>query len=340
MQDESRAATRRSILAALGSGALAWVAHALGRPHPARAADGDYVQVGDEYVATHVTKIHNTNTVPLSTPSFDAMSLESNVGTALVAKGSTGVSATGSGTAIEARSRNRTSGRGVAAFVGDSFPGETPMASAVYGRTSSDLAAIGVRGRSDVGTGVQGESTRGTAVFGISDSERGVAGFSSSSVGVHGETAGESTTSGSTKAGVQGRASGVGTFGVYGVHDFAVGYGVYGKNEENDNYGYIGGAAGVAGASPRGGYALRSRGRLDFSTSGLTSIPAGTSSRVIDVSFNIVSSSRIIATLESDQPGLAIQRVVKDVTNDRFTVYLNVRVGSGRYARVAWLVLG
>src|SRR4051812_477204 len=113
----------------------------MGRPLQARAANGDYVQLGSGYTATYQTKIRNASTARGDGPDNRTLWLESVNGGALLARGHYGVS-------------------------------------------------------------------------------------------------GEESSTGSLRTGVLGRATGVGTYGVYGVHDFAVGFGVYGKNEENGNYDY------------------------------------------------------------------------------------------------------
>ena len=58
------------------------------------------------------------------------------------------------------------------------------------------------------------------------------------------------------------------------------------------------------------------------------------------IEFDVVTSSRILCTLESNQGGLAIQRVTKDTTANRFTVYLSAAVAAGKSAKVAWFVIG
>src|SRR4051812_4681812 len=216
----------------------------MGRPLQARAANGDYVQLGSGYTATYQTKIRNASTARGDGPDNRTLWLESVNGGALLARGHYGVSGQETFSGVDGYA-SQTDGVGVTGAVGPGVPIENPLGAGVYGLTSRDLAAIGVRGRSPLGTGVQGEATSGIGVYGTSDSQKGVSGYSLSGIGVGGETAGEDSSSGSLRTGVLGRATGVGTYGVYGVHDFAVGFGVYGKNEENGNYGYIGGRAAV-----------------------------------------------------------------------------------------------
>lgn len=124
------ARSRRDLLAMAAGGVLAFVATAIGRPVPARAADGESILVGGEHTSTSVTKI--TNSAPRDT----TLPLEAS-----------------SGVAIEGNSSSGIAIRGVSDYVG------------VWGES---VTVIGVRGASTSGTGVTGSSNSGAGVSGVS----------------------------------------------------------------------------------------------------------------------------------------------------------------------------
>lgn len=112
-------------------GVLAFVASAIGRPLPARAADGETVLVGGDYTSNSVTRITNI------TPRDSALPLEASSGDALQGRSSSGIALRG---------------------VSGSYIG-------VWGESTS---VVGVRGISSSGTGVTGSSTSGVGVSGVS----------------------------------------------------------------------------------------------------------------------------------------------------------------------------
>ena len=66
----------------------------------------------------------------------------------------------------------------------------------------------------------------------------------------------------------------------------------------------------------------------------------GTKNKTITPGTDLATSSLVLCTLESNQSGLAIQRVTKNTTLNTFTVYLSTAVLTGKSAKVAWFVIG
>jgi hypothetical protein len=161
---------------------------------------------------------------------------------------------------------------------------------------------------------------------------------------VHGTSSGSNGVAGSSGSGI---ASGVygentaGGYGTYGRSNVGAGLGVGGESTAGTGVqGATTTGVGVRAISSGSGQAFKAQGRVSFSTSGLTSLAAGATSKTITPGSALVASSRILCTLESNQAGLAIQRVTKDTTLDTFKVYLSVAVASGKSAKVAWFVIG
>jgi hypothetical protein len=212
--------------------------------------------------------------------------------------------------------------------------------SGVYGTSSS---AYGVFGSGPVG--VQGSSTSATrpGVQGISKgSNTGVYGFSgvanstvpasSNQVGVFGYAA-QSTASrgvdGKSVAGTGVRGSSESGTGTYGVSTTSRGV-----------YGNTGSGIGVLASTYGGGTALKVEGKVLFSMSGLTAVAVGANSKAISAGGDIVGGSKVLCTLESNQAGLSIQRITKDIAANTFTVFLSAAVASGKTASIAWFVIG
>jgi hypothetical protein len=198
--------SRRAVLAAALGGAAAFVAHALGRPLPARA-EGQTVVVGGEYTdATSVTRIAN------STNSATVIQAESSTGIAIRGDSSSsyGVAGTSfSGTGVFASSTSNigvqgTSGSNIGVFgwtsasdqpatLGHAYGGNTgvfgvsgaislpaaPAQTGVYGYAAQSTTANGVFGQTTGGRGVRAASnsgqgllasaTTGTAVYAYAD---------------------------------------------------------------------------------------------------------------------------------------------------------------------------
>lgn len=239
--------SRRSILTAALAAAAATVAGALGRPLQVTATNGDYVTVGSAFDETYVTKITNNSTSQGDSSDNRTMELASVNGSALFAHGpNTGVIAHSPGNAVFAWGTDP-GAIGVFGAVGSSLPFETPDAAGVYGRTSTDLAAIGVHGLSEIGVGVRGDTQTGTGVLGVATGQSAwaVRGFANAdlAVGVLGEA-----TTGSATA-IRGTAGGTGGYGVIGEATATSGAtrGVFGRSVSPGGRGVFGFASAQTG---------------------------------------------------------------------------------------------
>jgi hypothetical protein len=99
------------------------------------------------------------------------------------------------------------------------------------------------------------------------------------------------------------------------------------------------GIAGHFEASPSG-TALKAVGKVSFSTAGLASVRSGTKNVLVTPRTDIVTNTAILCTLESNQAGLSIQRLTKDAAANTFRVFLSANVLGGKYAKLAWFVIG
>jgi hypothetical protein len=241
--------SRRSILTAAFGAAAATVAGAVGRPLSVKAANGDYVQVGQAFVydSTYVTRIRNTSTSGGDGNDNRTMELESVNGSALFAHGkNTGVIARAPGNAVFAWG-TANDAIGVFGAVGDSLPFETPQAAGVYGRTSTDLNALGVHGLSEIGVGVRGDTDTGTGVLGVATGQSAwaVRGYANADMAV--AVLGEATTGSATA--VRGTASGTGGYGVVGEATATSGAtrGVFGRSVSPGGRGVFGFASAATG---------------------------------------------------------------------------------------------
>jgi len=239
--------SRRSILTAAFGAVAATVAGAVGRPVGVKAANGDAVLLGAAQDETYVTKIRNTSSAQGDGPDNRTMELQSVNGSALFAHGpNTGVIAHSPGNAVFAWGTDP-GAIGVFGAVGNSLPFETPDAAGVYGRTSTDLNAIGVHGLSEIGVGVRGDTQTGTGVLGVATGQSAwaVRGFANAdlAVGVLGEA-----TTGSAVA-IRGTASGNGGYGVVGEATAASGStrGVFGRTVSPAGRGVFGFASSDTG---------------------------------------------------------------------------------------------
>lgn len=125
-------------------------------------------------------------------------------------------------------------------------------------------------------------------------------------------------------------ASGTGVFG------FAHGTGAAGVTGDSTASNGIGVRAMASGS----GTAFKASGRVAFSTSGLATVALGAKVKTVTPGTDLVADSRILCTLESNQAGLSIERVTKNITADTFKVVLSATVASGKTAKVAWFVIG
>lgn len=81
-------------------------------------------------------------------------------------------------------------------------------------------------------------------------------------------------------------------------------------------------------------------GRAVFDLAGIATVSVGTKSKTVTPGFDLTSASQIHCTLDSNQSGLSLQRVTKNTTADTFKITLSGTVATGKYATVAWIVLG
>jgi hypothetical protein len=201
--------SRRAVLAAAVGGLAASAAHALSRPTPVLATDGQPVVQGADNIGSASTLIRSNTTTAFQ-----------------------GLADAGSGTAYGVRGRsNSTGGAGVVGQVG----ALTGANYGVRGLAASTSGGIGVRGEAP-NLGVQGISTATTGitsgVFGQNASQNGA--------GVHGES---TATGGFGGIGVEGAGPGI---GVYGRASLDSGVGVYGSASSPTGVGV--GAQGVSSA--------------------------------------------------------------------------------------------
>jgi hypothetical protein len=220
-------------------------------------------------------------------------------------------------------------------------------------RTTGGFAAFQASHEADFGDGILGSTTSGIGVIGDSTLGTGVGGSSNFGVGVGG------ITFSATKPAVLGHAEG-GNSGVQGYSGPNVPpaspakTGVFGYAAQDTSARGVTGqttvgrgvdgvaTSGIAGhfeASPSG-TALKAVGRVLLSTAGLTSVAVGTKSVTVTPRSDLATTTTILCTLESNQSGLSIQRVTKDTSANTFRVFLSANVLTGKYARVAWFVIG
>jgi hypothetical protein len=185
--------SRRALLAAAAGAASAFVAQALGRPLPARAADGQAVLVGGEYTSTSATIITNSTNDDLVLYGWNKQGghgVRGNSGSGFGLYGTSGTGTGVFGTSVSSVAIHGVSGSvgeptliahsvssstAVLAFsasTGDLLPA-APVKTAVYGYAVQDAASRGVWGRSNTGYGTFGEVTSGDGVHGKALSGRG-----------------------------------------------------------------------------------------------------------------------------------------------------------------------
>lgn len=277
--------SRRSVIAG-GLGAL--VALAVGRPAPARAANGDALRLGETNRASSPTSIRN--------PSRDEVTLRAE------ARGSGGIAVDGlchRGTAIHGLSTRGTGVNGETVF-GTAISG-TAIEPGSYAVSGYNSGGVGVRGGSDLDRGVLGESQYDIGVSGANVSEDAPAmrGWAQ-----NGQT------------GVQGLSTVLGgdpvpapsNVGVFGVCDASTGRGVLARSTD--------------------GIALETDGRVKFSTSGVATVPSGASQVVVTPTFDITGATRIFAMPQSDPSGVVVRWVDADPVPNTFTIRMSGNVGS------------
>ena len=353
--------SRRVLLAATAGSLAALAAQALGRPLPARAADGDPMIVGDYHAATATTTIENTSTVVASAGfsgyatgasgttyglrgQSDSTSGIGVVGLASAASGTTyGVhgqsnSATGIGVKGLASAASGTGVRGEAS----SGHGVQGISTSGWGVSGSSTSGWGVLGISTSGWGVLGTSTSGWGVLGTSDAtdRAALAGYSNgSSTAVYGFSGSGFYPAAPAKTGVYGYAAQDSSArGVTGRT--TAGRGVNGVATSGRGVnGYAGTGIGVYAAAGSGGTAFHAEGRVTFKTAGLATIGSGTASKTVTPGLDLTSASKILCTLMGNAGGATtVKRVAVNTTTNAFTIYLTAAATSA--VKVAWFVIG
>jgi hypothetical protein len=130
--------------------------------------------------------------------------------------------------------------------------------------------------------------------------------------------------------GVQGIAAGTtgATVGVKGTTASPAGYGVHG---------FSGTGTGVKAEANFAGTALRVAGRAKFSTSGVATIIAGTTSKTVTPNVNVTSSSFVLLTPKTNIGSRALWFTTNSSDNT-FRIHMSSTRSSS--TRVAWLLLG
>lgn len=179
--------------------------------------------------------------------------------------------------------------------------GETVLVGGEY--QSSSVTKISNMANS--GIVLQGESSSGTGVAGNSSSFYGMQATSNTGSGVGAFS-----------------STGVGAYGASGSHR-----GVWGFSDTG---------TGLFGSCTTG-LALHAQGRIKFSTSGVATIIAGSTSKVINPGVNVTSSSFVLLTPKADIGTRALW-FTTNTTNDRFTIRMSS--ARSRNTKVAWLLVG
>ena len=202
---------------------------------------------------------------------------------------------------------------------------------------------VGVHGTGAI-AGVKGESGAGYAVVGLGSAsdQPAILGWSTSEQsGVQGYSADSAHQPGPPPArtGIYGYAAQNSTArGVYG-HS-TVGRGVEGH--ATSGLGVVASATGgtaLQATAASTGWALRTTGgRVGFSTAGLATIGAGTSSVTVSPGFDISATSKVLAVLQGDPGGATVlHHVSRDTLNDKFTIHLTANAIVA--TPVAWFVI-
>ena len=298
MEDQLR--SRRAILGG-GVGVLVGlVAAAFGRPQIVDAgSDGDVV-LGATQGAPTTTQIISSTLIAFTGPVFRADATLGNATAGVVGSVGPGSSSIQPSTP--------------GGVVGISPINSSTNAPGVVGE---GLMTVGVKGSSGFSTGVFGTSQSGTApaIFGWSEgNQTGVFGYS-----------GTGMSGGSPYDGGAWATNGPATTGVMGYTDFPATTATGARGEATQGvgvHGHSGTGVGVL-ATAANGTALQVTGKVQLSRSGRIGIGTGKSSLVVPMA-GVAADSYVIATLQSNRPGVYVQAVVPSA--GKFTIYLNQAV--------------
>jgi hypothetical protein len=208
----------------------------------------------------------------------------------------------------------------------------------ITGREGAGLTAVQASGPSLIRASAL---NAGVVAFGES---MGVRGSSTDKVGVLGVAGGEGPENMPPNAGVYGwsTAEGIGvSMGLLGRSTAPTGYGAFGTSDSGTGVqGFTkSGTAMSATVGPNGtGRAFAANGRVSFSSSGIATVAAGNSQKVVDPGIALTPKSKVLATVMGNPGGsIVLKRVIVDAAADTFTIALT---GSAANATdVAWFVL-
>jgi hypothetical protein len=368
--DASR--TRRGLVAGTLGGLAAVVGTAIGRPTPASAeTDPDALHKNVNNSTTAATSVTCSGATSIRAISTGGGTNKSGVFAQASGTNSRGV--TGVGVTGVIGQSNASAGRGVTGLAGGST-----AAGAFGEATSTSGSPRGTFGRSMApnGIGARGENlaTSGNAygVFGTTDSPAGV-GVRGEHGPNTGDGAGVSGVASSPDAtGVEGfntatSGFGIGVFGqsrsptgrgISGFHNAGsgAGAGVEGETASTQGVGVFGhadaatGGTGVLGSASHasavggsfrgsgGAIALQASGPVQFSTSGIATIPAGSDNVVVSPGVDINSTSKILCTLMTNPGGeTTLRHVTKNPGADSFQI--NLTAAATQNCQVAWFVI-
>jgi hypothetical protein len=204
------------------------------------------------------------------------------------------------------------------------------------------LGGLGALAASAIGRASPVRAADGDPVL-IGAANTGTLDTSVTTTGNHGLQGYSSNINGSGVTGWATAASG-GTLGVWGITSSPAGTGVQGQANaaSGTTYGVKGvshspSGVGVHAENSLGGLALKTAGRATFSTSGVATITAGSTSKTITPGVSLTSGSFVLLTPKVKISGRDLW-FTTDTTNDRFTIHMSSSRSSG--TRVAWLLLG
>lgn len=355
--------SRRAVLrgATLGLGAAVAGAVLLPKVADAQPVNGTSLLVGEQAIKGIGQNYASATTGLGSTTTGVAFDVYAESGSAAVQGFSDGVSSTG---VRGVGAAYGVSGRGATGVFGDSIQTSGVGVHGSAADTSSET--YGVQGSSG--------SPQGRAVFGwnrvtgTNGGGTGVWGQAQGTLGVGVIGYGQENTSGQSGVGVMGvtgtgdplaafRRRGTGVAGLgdtYGVTGTAGGpQGVAGVMGEGSPIGVLGNggngtATGVRGESGLGvgvcavspqGLALKVEGRAKFQRSGLATIAKGRSYVDVTVPGGVRSNTMVVATLQSNRPGVFVSSASPLVSAGKVRIRLSRVASRTSITKVAWLAL-
>ena len=211
-------------------------------------------------------------------------------------------------------------------------------------------AVAGVYGIGQDGPGVFGTSVdrlekppvgpKGAGVSGLGNVV-GVRGESHTKAGVYGSVGAGAPKTPPPLCGVYGWSTGaLLSYGVFGRSTAPVGYGIFGTSKTGTGVqGFTEDGVAIAATAGGTGRALAANGPVEFSTSGLATVDATKSSKLVDPGIPLGPSTRILCTLMGNAGGTTtVERVAMDGAADTFTIHLTAAAVAD--VDVAWFVIG